>query len=301
MAERVPVTIVTGFLGAGKTTLLNRLIGWAGGPVAVIENELGEVGVDAELVVGAGAPVVAIDGGCVCCSTQAELVAALVRLAERPLGRVLIETTGVADPAPVVQTLRVTPQVRERFRLDGVITVVDGRHAGAAPSDLWARQVGFADAVLISKADRCDPAEVAALRDRLQALNPSARIEAASPAWLDLGAYDADRPLRLLPAPGAHDGLAAVSITEPGRVDAARFDLWMRVLWMDLGGAWMRAKGVLHVVGAPVPLRVHVVFGDVDADEAPADDTAAPLNRLVFIGRGLDAEALRAGFRACVA
>ncbi|PPD17839.1 MAG: cobalamin biosynthesis protein CobW, partial [Methylobacter sp.] len=181
----IPVTILTGFLGAGKTTLLNRILTEHHGKrIAVIENEFGEAGIDNELLLQAEEQVVEMNNGCICCTVRGDLVRILGELAERRdngslyFDRVIIETTGLADPAPVAQTFFIEPDIAENYRLDGIITVVDAMHAHRQLQDHHEaeEQVGFADRLLLSKTDLQEPEVVADLTKRIRAINPRAPI-----------------------------------------------------------------------------------------------------------------------------
>lgn len=181
----VPVTVVTGFLGSGKTTLVNRLLREPHGErIAVIENEYGEVGVDAELLARSGTEtIVQLANGCLCCTVRGDLAQALQQIAEqaqadgRPIDRVLIETTGLADPGPVIQTFLAETAIEACFHLDGVVALVDAVHAGDQGERLEFRaQLGFADRVLVSKADRASADQREGLESTLAALNPRAPV-----------------------------------------------------------------------------------------------------------------------------
>ncbi|CDZ59897.1 CobW family GTP-binding protein [Neorhizobium galegae] len=204
--SRIPVSILTGFLGAGKSTLLNRILKDAGtSDTAVIINEFGEVGIDNFLVEASGDALVEIANGCLCCTVRGELVDSLASIMDgiqtgrlRPIRRIVIETTGLADPAPVMQSVMGNPVIAQNFELDGVITVVDAvngvstldRHQEAV------KQVAVADRLIISKQSMADASQLAALKSRLAALNPRALVidgdseEAGTAAILVNGLYD---------------------------------------------------------------------------------------------------------------
>jgi G3E family GTPase len=179
------VTILTGFLGAGKTTLLNRMLTEEHGQrIAVIENEFGEEGIDNDLLIQSDEQIVEMNNGCICCTVRGDLVRILGELSEKreqgqiDFERVIIETTGLADPAPVAQTFFVEQEIGEYYLLDAIITVVDAKHA---PKQLEENheaeeQVGFADRILLSKTDLITPAEITALESRLRAINARAPI-----------------------------------------------------------------------------------------------------------------------------
>jgi G3E family GTPase len=200
-AARIPVTVLTGFLGSGKTTLLNRILSEQHGQrIAVIENEFGEIGIDHGLVINADEEVFEMNNGCICCTVRGDLIRILGNLMKRRdrFDRILVETTGMADPGPVAQTFFVDEDMRRQFMLDGVITLVDARHAALHLDDAEeaAAQVAFGDVILINKTDLASGPELDALEARLCAMNPLARI---------LRTRNADVPLEQVLAVGGFD------------------------------------------------------------------------------------------------
>ena len=210
MAQNIPVTVLTGFLGSGKTTLLNRILTENHGQrIAVIENEFGEIGVDQDLVINADEEIFEMNNGCICCTVRGDLIRILGNLAKRrdKFDRILLETTGLADPGPVAQTFFVDDDTRDSFDLDGVITLVDAKHAALHLDDAEEAiaQIAFADVLLINKIDLVDSEELDALERRLRSMNAMARIERVRMAdapmekVLDVGGFDLRRALDVKP------------------------------------------------------------------------------------------------------
>lgn len=211
MAENIPVTVLTGFLGSGKTTLLNRILTENHGQrIAVIENEFGEIGVDQDLVINADEEIFEMNNGCICCTVRGDLIRILGNLMKRrdKFDRILVETTGLADPGPVAQTFFVDDDMRNSFDLDGVITLVDAKHAELHldDSEEAASQIAFADVILINKVDLVSEESIEALERRLRSMNAMARIERVQMAdapmekVLDVGGFDLDRALEMKPS-----------------------------------------------------------------------------------------------------
>src|SRR5580704_2424904 len=177
----IPVTVITGFLGAGKTTLLNRILTEKHGQrIAVIENEFGEIGIDHQLVIQSDEEIFELNNGCICCRVRGDLIRILAKLRQRKdkFDSVLIETTGMADPGPVAQTFFTDEEVKESFKLDGIVTVVDAKHVGLHFDDTREvrEQIGFADVILLNKTDLVSPADFVALEQRIRKMNPMAKI-----------------------------------------------------------------------------------------------------------------------------
>ena len=210
MSSPIPVTVLTGFLGAGKTTLLNRILTEQHGrKIAVIENEFGEVGVDNQLVIQSDEEIFEMNNGCICCTVRGDLLRILGRLMKRKdrLDAILIETTGLANPAPVAQTFFTDPEMKEQFRLDAIVTVVDAKHISLHLHDSpeAQKQVAFADVILLNKTDLISPAELDTLEKRIRAMNAVAKIhrtknsELPLDRVLDVGGFNLERAVEVDP------------------------------------------------------------------------------------------------------
>lgn len=312
------ITVISGPLGAGKTTLLQRwLADVPRGEAAVIVNEFAEVGVDGELLAEHVDALVELTGGCICCATQADLVRALVQLADRPSPprRVFIETSGAASPGAVVRSITRGP-VSRRMRLDGVVTVVDPtRVERVARALLFHEQVAFADVIVLTRADAADTALFERVEAALRARNPAAVFARAArgallaeeggglDALLARRAEDFGAPWVVLRPPGdLHDSaLAAASLTLDGALESERFAAWIEGVVATSGPRLVRLKGVVAIAGVPVRLVLQGVGGAVEVSFGRPWALDPPRSRVVFIGVELDPASLQAGFVACAA
>ena len=306
--EPVPVTVVTGFLGAGKTTLMNRWLGdFARGDVAVIVNEHGEIGIDGEMLAARAREIIEITGGCVCCSTQAELVRALNGLgsASVPPKRILIETSGAASPAGVLRAVASSGK-HQRHVLDGVITVVDTTRVDALRShDVALEQIGYADLVVLTRTDLCSPEALSHAGAIVSAHNGAAStVTAPGIAPLDtlLDARRADfAPAREIPTLQTDHVYQSVSLVLHGEVDDERFGEFMEVAVARFAGRLFRTKGILAVAGIPHRMIVQGVADLVEVTFAEPFGEAPCISRFVVVGFGLDRDALSRAFAACAA
>lgn len=331
MSDRspIPVNLLTGFLGSGKTTLLQRMLSdpsMAG--AAVLINEFGEVGLDHELLDRIDDTVMLMKSGCLCCTVRGEVADSLSDLFSRrargeipAFDRVVIESTGLADPFPVLSTIRAHPVLRSHFTVGQVITTVDVVNAGAQikARDEAVRQIGAADVIALTKTDLCAPAETSALRTRLERLNPAARVLVArDTAPGEMLSEDPARWTQTAPEPTpaepnelAHDGerghhhhhhdtglgVVSFSLVIQERIDWTAFGIWLTMLLNRHGDRIFRVKGILDVAGEDRPVAVHgvqhLVHPPVHLSHWPTNERHS---RLVFILEGLDPEVIQRSF-----
>jgi len=321
--DLIPVTILTGFLGAGKTTLLNRILHEQHGhKIAVIENEFGEEGIDNELLVQEREErIVEMNNGCICCTVRGDLVRILGDLAARrrsrqiQFERVIIETTGLADPSPVAQTFFIDDSIAERFLLDGVLTVVDAVHGSQQLDDNReaVEQVAFSDRILLSKTDLTTPEKTAALRARLAAINPRAPIrevhfgETPIADLLDIRGFNLNAVLEFSPDfldqdDHVHDDTVGSFVFRSERAfDVQRLEEFLGGLVQVYGQDMLRYKGVLFVKSSDRRLvfqGVHQMMGaDYGKRWQPGEK---PASKMVFIGRNLPRETFLQGLEHCL-
>jgi G3E family GTPase len=293
------VSLVTGFLGSGKTTLISRLLGHPDmGETAVIVNELGEVGIDHHLLRRVDERTVLLRSGCICCSLRGDLADELRDLLSRresgelpPFRRVVVETTGLADPAPIVYTLLSEPVVRHHYGLETVVATVDAVHGLRHEESV--KQVAIADTLVVTKGDL---AETAPVVSRLEELNPTADVIEASFGDVEpaqLFGRPARDPRDVAPSGHEHeDAIRAVCLFLDEEIDWTAFGVWLTMLLQARGEDVLRVKGLLNV-GAEGPLLVngvqHAVHPPVHLDAWADDDRRS---RMVFIGRGFDGREL---------
>jgi G3E family GTPase len=319
MSDKIPVTVLTGYLGAGKTTLLNRILTEQHGKkYAVIVNEFGEIGIDNDLVVGADEEVFEMNNGCICCTVRGDLIRIIEGLMKRKgkFDAIIVETTGLADPAPVAQTFFVDQDVADRAKLDAVVTVADAKWLTERLKDApeAKNQIAFADVILLNKVDLVTPEQLDEVETRIRAINPQARIHrtqnCAIPISevLDRDAFDLDRIMEVEPEfleEGHHhqhdDDMLSFSF-RAGEVDPDKFMPWISDLTQREGPNILRCKGIVAFPQEPkrfVFQGVHMILdGDLSREWRPDEKRES---RVVFIGRALDEGAIRDGFMACAA
>ena len=324
LRRKVPVTILTGFLGAGKTTLLNRILSERHGErIAVIENEFGEAGIDHDLLItDANEQIVEMNNGCICCTVRGDLVRILGELRQRrqarpeAFDRIIIETTGLADPAPVAQTFFIDDDIAAYYTLDAIVTVVDAVHAQAQLDGFHEaqEQVGFADRILLSKADLVSPEDCQRLRERLFQINPKAPVKlvhfGATPIadLLDIDGFSLDSILEIEPGflgEDHHehdDAVQSFVFTSTTPFDSHKLQLFFRDAIASHGKDLMRYKGVISVEGLAhrmVLQGVHMMMGS-DIGRAWAQGEPRQ-SKLVFIGRNLPKAEMLARLEQCLA
>lgn len=331
-AGKIPVTILTGFLGSGKTTLLNRILQANHGKrIAVIENEFGEVGIDDALVQGGSATeeefIVEMNNGCICCTVRGDLITGLKKIckasqrAGKPLDGVIIETTGLADPAPVAQTFFADDFVQNKLLLDGIITIVDAKHVvqhldeekpeGAENEAV--EQIAFADRVLLNKCDLVDAAGLEEVEGRIRAINATVSIRQTTQSEVDMDfilgirafsldkIIDQDDAFLADDAEHVHDErVTSVGIDVPREVDMEKLNAWIGTLLQEKGSDIFRSKGVIAVQGMPekyVFQAIHMMF--TSSPQKRWEEGETKVSKMIFIGKNLDRAELTAGFTSC--
>ena len=342
-ANKIPVTVLTGYLGAGKTTLLNRILSENHGKkYAVIVNEFGEIGIDNDLIVGADEEVFEMNNGCVCCTVRGDLVRIIDGLMKRKgkFDAIILETTGLADPAPVAQTFFVDEDVREKTALDAVVTVADAKWLSDRLKDApeAKNQIAFADVIVLNKTDLVTKPELAEVEARIRAINPYATLHRTERAQVKLsdvlerGAFDLDRILEIEPEfldDGGHDhdhdhhshdhhhdhghshggmkhyhdeDMQSLSLRTDKPIDPTKFMPWLQELVAKDGEKILRSKGILSFKGDDDRYVFQGVHMMLEGDHQRKWKQDEPReSRLVFIGRELPEQAIRDGFAKTIA
>ncbi|ONI16329.1 hypothetical protein PRUPE_3G092800 [Prunus persica] len=354
--NRIPATIITGFLGSGKTTLLNHILTAEHGKrIAVIENEYGEIDIDGSLVAAktTGAEdIVMLNNGCLCCTVRGDLVRMISDLVHKKKGKfdhIVIETTGLANPAPIIQTFYAEDQVFNDVKLDGVVTLVDAKHAVFHLNEVKPKgvvneaieQIAYADRIIVNKTDLVGEPEIASLVQRIRNINGMAQLKRTEFGKVNLdyvlgiGGFDLERIESAIDAEGekedhdhhdhhhhhdekhdhkhehhddhhthdhVHDpGVSSVSIVCEGNLDLEKANIWLGTLLLERSEDIYRMKGLLSVQGMNerfVFQGVHDIFqGSPDRLWGPNEPRT---NKIVFIGKNLDAQELEKGFKGCL-
>ncbi|MEP0929162.1 GTP-binding protein [Leptolyngbya sp. SLC-A1] len=313
----IPTTVLTGYLGAGKTTLLNYILtAQHGKRIAVIVNEFGEVGIDNQLVIDADEEIFEMNNGCICCTVRSDLIRIVSNLMERAedFDYLMIETTGLADPAPVIQSFFVDEVMRSRLLLDAIVTVVDTKYIWEHWDSSEAQeQIAFADVILLNKVDLVSPPILEELEQRIRSMNAIAKIYQTQHCQISLdtvigiGAFDLKNALSIDPeflGEDAHDHdatVTSVAIQETGVVNGEQFNRWIYQLVQARGPDLFRMKGILDLDNANRRFVFQGVHMTLDGRPGrPWQEGETRRNELVFIGRDLNETELRRGFSECL-
>jgi G3E family GTPase len=343
MSDKIPITVLTGYLGAGKTTLLNRILTEPhGNKYAVIVNEFGEIGIDNELVVGADEEVFEMNNGCICCTVRGDLIRIIDGLMRRKgkFDAIIVETTGLADPAPVAQTFFVDENVGKKAKLDAVVTVADAKWLRDRLRDApeAKNQIAFADVILLNKTDLVSDAELREVEARIRGINPYATLHRTQRAQIPLdavlgrNAFDLERILEIEPAfleaddhghdhdhhhhgdghdhGHSHGGLKhyhdedmqSISMKTDKPLDPDKFFPFIQNLTQAEGQNILRCKGIVSLKDDPQRFVFQGVHMMLDGDhQREWKPGEERTSRVVFIGRNLPEEKIRKGFESTVA
>lgn len=325
-SKPIPVTVITGFLGSGKTTLLNRILTHPDSKrMAIIQNEFGEIGIDHELLIRDEDGIFEMQNGCLCCTVRDDLLNILekLRLRKSEFDRIVIETTGLADPIPVAQTFLSSIHIQKDFRLDGIVTIVDALHLlfQLEQTPETRSQVLCADLILLNKTDLVDTETLDGVLGKIRELNPDAEIYETKHASIEpqklfsislLQQNSLKEVEQSLIQEHHHEGhhhhphthdeeVMSFSLEIPGFMDLERLDAWLNMLTMLHGTNLYRMKGILNLHDESRKFVFQSVFsvlqGDFGADWKSSDTRS---NRFVFIGKHLNTKLLEDGFKACL-
>lgn len=322
-ASKIPVTVLAGFLGSGKTTLVNHILtADHGHRIAVIENEFGEISIDNALVLGGEEKIIEMSNGCcLCCTARTDLIDILHSLLERAekFDRILIETSGMADPNPVAQTFFVDEEISSRFALDAIVTLVDAKHIDAHLDEVdhngvgtqATDQIAFADRIVVNKVDLITAPELALLKQRIRGINATAEVITSSYAEVDLdqilgiGAFDLTRTVAADPgwlddSDHVHEpSLVSVGIELDGELDRAALHTWLTALVEDRGDDLYRLKGILAVHEDDRRFVLQGIHRMYDLQPSGPWGRDPRVSQIVFIGRDLDRGELTRALESC--
>jgi G3E family GTPase len=305
-SPKIPVTILTGFLGSGKTSLLNDLVEKSKLRLALIINEFGDIGIDGELVCDAENQILELNNGCLCCTVKDDLTKILLELHERgsDIDRIIIETTGMANPAPVSELIYFNPQVNDHFEMDGIITMIDSCNImNSSHCPEVEAQLIYADLLVYNKLDLVD--NLNAVKKFVQSINPTATsLKTQFGVIPDLQQIFNLKENEALPKfehhKHHHTKVTSVSISFEGTLDEGQFRYWIGGLLFDSEMTFYRIKGIINLAGRNQPLlfqSVHRLY----EDSLMHSSVSYELNRAVFIGENLDQKKLEEGFESCLA
>ncbi len=318
MYEMIPVTILTGFLGSGKTTLLNRILSEEHGKkLAVIVNEIGQIGIDNQLIMNVEEEIMEMTNGCLCCTVREDLLVALKQLLDvKAEGKMdfdglVIETTGLANPGPIIQTFFLDPVIQSAYKINGVVTVVDSYHIHKHfEKGLEAKeQIAFADMVLVNKLDLVGEEEEKELLTELQGINPTAKLipttncEVDIQALLEIQTFKTRDTLEVYPHKEHHhlEGVKSFVLREERPLDLQKLNEWMSAVVQELGEYLYRYKGILSIDGVDCRIvfqGVHTLFAaSYDREWQEGEER---VSEVVFIGKDINKEWFQEHFKECV-
>lgn len=316
MQTNIPVTIISGFLGSGKTTLLNHILTQEHGlKIAVIQNEFGEIGIDGKLIENVEQDIFELNNGCICCSVQSDLVRALENLKTlvKPVDHLLIETTGLADPRPVAQTIVQNPLVKAHYMLDGIVCIADAKHLllDIKEHREAMHQIRMANVVLLNKTDLVSQRKLKLTEQKIRAINPIVNSiyhtqysRVAFEALLNLKTFDLSQ---LDGSSNGHseehqhgDGITSVSLEYAGYVDLVRLYAWLSRMMYHQEHKVYRIKGIVNLIDQDRRYIFQVVHEIIHGELGKKWDNPKRTNHFVFIGKKLNKEMLREGFQTCI-